>query len=43
MIYGFEPFSGPMHLGPKTGRLCPAFYGALLRYQNARWPPHLIS
>ena len=24
MICGFEPFSGPMNLGPKTGPLCPA-------------------
>jgi len=26
LIYGFEPFSGPMHLGPKTGPLYHAFY-----------------
>ena len=26
MIYGFEHFSGPMHLGPKTDPLCPAYY-----------------
>jgi len=29
MIYGFEPFLSPMHLGPKTGPLCPAFYARL--------------
>ena len=25
MIYGFKPFSGLMHLGPKTGPLCPSY------------------
>ena len=29
MVYGFESFSGQMHLGPKTGPLCPAFYARL--------------
>jgi len=29
MMYGFEPFSVPMQLGPKTGPLCHAFYPRL--------------
>jgi len=29
MMYAFEPFSGPIHLGPKTGPLCHASYARL--------------
>ena len=29
LIYGFEPFSGPVHLGPKTAPLYPAFCARL--------------
>jgi hypothetical protein len=34
---------GPMHLGLRTGPLCPMIYywvkGALFLYQNSSWPP----
>jgi hypothetical protein len=29
MVFGFEPFWAPMHLGLKTGPLCPIFYTKL--------------
>jgi len=41
-----QALPAPMHLGLRTGPLCPMIYqikGALFLHQSSRWPLYLVS